>query len=93
MKSWGEARDHNMKERIMEVKPGQYRHFKGKYYEVIGCARHTETEEEMVVYRDDQHRLWVRPLAMFVEQVTAEGKVVPRFAYVGPDTELSARTA
>jgi hypothetical protein len=68
----------------MELKPGRYRHFKGKYYEVIGCARHSETEEELVVYRDDQQRLWVRPLLLFLEQVSVGSDTVPRFAYVGP---------
>ena len=71
----------------MDVNPGRYRHFKGAYYEVVGCARHTETEEEMVVYRDDRQRLWVRPLAMFVEQVSVGGTVVPRFAFVDPEHE------
>ena len=71
----------------MDLKPGRYRHFKGKFYDVIGCARHSETEEELVVYRDDQGRLWVRPLVMFVEQVPAAGGTVPRFAYAGPDSE------
>lgn len=68
----------------MDLKPGRYVHFKGKFYEVIGCARHSETEEELVVYRDDRGRLWVRPLAMFLEQVPAGEGTAPRFAYVGP---------
>jgi hypothetical protein len=67
------------------VRPGRYRHYKGKEYEVIGIARHSETEEEMVVYRTlyGDHSLWVRPLGMFVENVPAEGGVVPRFERVG----------
>ena len=68
------------------VSPGRYRHYKGKDYTVIGVARHSETEEELVVYRKeyDDHGLWVRPLAMFVEDVEVGGKMVPRFEYLGP---------
>jgi len=64
------------------IRPGRYRHYKGNEYEVIGIARHSETEEEMVVYRKlyGDHSLWVRPLAMFRELVTVEGRQVPRFA-------------
>jgi hypothetical protein len=62
--------------------PGRYRHYKGKFYEVIGTARHSETEEELVVYRClyGDRSLWVRPLAMFLESVEADGGMVPRFA-------------
>ncbi|MCM0082223.1 DUF1653 domain-containing protein [Geomonas sp. Red32] len=62
--------------------PGRYRHYKGNEYEVIGIARHSETEEEMVVYRKlyGDHSLWVRPRAMFEEQVEVNGHLVPRFA-------------
>ncbi len=60
---------------------GKYRHYSGKEYEVIGVARHSETLEEMVVYKplyvDDG--LWVRPLKMFEENVEVNGKMVPRF--------------
>lgn len=67
-----------------EITPGKYRHYKGNDYEVIGIARHSETEQEMVVYRQlyGAGGLWVRPLAMFQEQVIIEGKTVPRFAKV-----------
>jgi hypothetical protein len=63
------------------VKPGRYRHYKGNEYEVIGCARHSETEEELVVYRAlyGNRGLWVRPRAMFMEQVLMDGELVPRF--------------
>jgi hypothetical protein len=66
------------------VKPGRYRHYKGQEYEVIGCARHSETEEELVVYRAlyGTRGLWVRPVAMFVEQVLIDGKAVPRFSFL-----------
>lgn len=62
------------------IAPGPYRHFKGGRYEVIGAARHSETEEELVVYRAADGSLWVRPAAMFTELVTHEGATVPRFA-------------
>jgi hypothetical protein len=69
------------------VRLGRYRHYKGKEYTVLGVARHSETEEELVVYRKeyDDHGLWVRPLAMFLENVEVEGKVMPRFRYLGPE--------
>lgn len=74
----------------MNLLPGRYRHYKGKYYEVIGRAKHSETEEDLVVYRDDRERLWVRPLAMFTEQVQVGDATLPRFAYVGPGDETSS---
>jgi hypothetical protein len=66
------------------IKPGRYRHYKGQDYEVIGCARHSETEEELVVYRAlyGDRGLWVRPIAMFAEQVSIDGKSVPRFLFL-----------
>ena len=67
------------------IRPGRYRHFKGNEYEVLFTARHSETEEEMVVYRAlyGEGGLWVRPMGMFLENVTVDGKTVPRFAYTG----------
>ena len=69
------------------VKPGRYRHYKGNDYTVIGIARHSETEEELVVYRKEygDHGLWVRPLAMFTEIVEVGGRTVPRFQFLGPE--------
>lgn len=66
--------------------PGRYRHYKGKDYAVVGVARHSETEEPMVVYQTlyGNFDWWVRPLAMFREEVMVDGKACPRFAYVGP---------
>lgn len=67
------------------IEPGIYRHYKGSDYEVIGTARHSETEEWLVVYRTlyGNFDLWVRPLEMFTETVTlASGEVVPRFSLV-----------
>jgi hypothetical protein len=71
---------------MTEPTPGRYRHYKGNEYEVIGVARHSETDERVVVYRPlyNDSGLWVRPLAMFVEEVTVNGERVPRFARVGP---------
>lgn len=69
------------------LKTGRYRHFKGKYYEVLGVARHSETGEELVVYRPlyGERGLWVRPLSMFTETVTRDGKTFPRFEFVGEE--------
>ncbi len=69
-----------------EPVPGRYRHYKGNEYEVLGVARHGETDERLVVYRPlyGDFSLWVRPLAMFVEAVTVNGEPVPRFAHLGP---------
>ncbi len=63
------------------LEKGRYRHYKGKEYEVIGVATHSETEEKMVVYKIlyGDHSMWVRPLDMFIENVTVEGKEVARF--------------
>lgn len=65
--------------------PGRYRHYKGLDYEVIGVARHSETLEPVVVYRPlyNDSGWWVRPYAMFVEQVAIGGVEQPRFAWVG----------
>jgi len=67
------------------LKPGKYRHYKGPLYEVIDIARHSETEEELVVYRTlyGEFSLWVRPLDMFTEEIEYKGKRVKRFTYVG----------
>ncbi|BCG46971.1 hypothetical protein GEOBRER4_n1791 [Citrifermentans bremense] len=66
----------------MAVEPGRYRHYKGKFYQVIGTARHSETDELMVVYRPlyGEGGLWVRPEPMFQELVEVDGARVPRFA-------------
>lgn len=65
------------------VRPGRYKHFKGKEYEVIGIAKHSENLEEMVVYRAlyGSGELWVRPAAMWNETVEYNGKSVKRFTY------------
>lgn len=68
-----------------ELKPGRYRHFKGKEYQLIGVATHSETLEPMVVYRPlyGQGGLWVRPAAMWSEHVERDGYSGPRFTYLG----------
>ncbi|MDR3560662.1 MAG: DUF1653 domain-containing protein [Negativicutes bacterium] len=67
---------------VAEIKPGKYRHYKGNDYEVIGCANHSETLEEYVVYRAlyGKGELWIRPKAMFLETVQLGDKSVRRFA-------------
>jgi len=71
----------------MPLQPGRYRHYKNQDYLVEGVARHSETEELLVVYRPcyGDRALWVRPLAMFVEELEVDGERRPRFAYVGPE--------
>lgn len=66
------------------IQPGRYRHYKGNDYEILGVARHSETEEEVVVYRAlyGEGGLWVRPLTMFLETVLIEGQPRPRFQFV-----------
>ena len=71
------------------MKTGKYRHYKGRNYEVIGIARHSETLEEMVVYKAlyesefGLDTLWVRPKAMFLEKVIHNGKEMNRFEFIG----------
>lgn len=71
----------------MQIKLGKYQHYKGKHYEVIGVAKHSETLEELVVYKalyqKEGENLWVRPLKMFTETIILEGKKAPRFEYLG----------
>jgi hypothetical protein len=66
------------------IRPGRYRHYQGNEYTVLGMARHSETLDELVVYRQEygDHGLWVRPAAMFLESVDIEGKKVPRFRLI-----------
>ena len=68
------------------IEPGTYRHYKGNLYEVIDVARHSETEEQLVVYSAlyGERGLWVRPLAMFEETVVVDGIEVPRFTPSSP---------
>ena len=72
---------------VAPIQTGRYRHYKGNEYEVIGIARHSETLEELVVYRPlyGDHGLWVRPRRMFTESVESNGQTVPRFELVGSE--------
>lgn len=66
-----------------QPEPGLYRHYKGAHYEVLGTASHSETLEPLVVYRGVENQaLWVRPVAMFMESVTVDGKPRKRFEKV-----------
>ena len=74
---------------MTELKPGKYKHYKGKEYEVIGLAHHSETLQELVIYKalyDSEefgtNALWARPKSMFLGTVTINGKEIPRFKYV-----------
>ena len=68
-----------------EIKIGRYRHFKGNEYEVLYLAKHSESLEDMVVYRPlyGAHGVWVRPASMWNETVEREGKTYKRFTYIG----------
>ena len=68
---------------MVKMRKGIYRHYKGKEYRVLFVARHSESGEEMVVYQAlyGEQGLCVRPLSMFREQVSVDGRLVPRFAY------------
>ena len=68
----------------MEIKKGRYRHFKGNEYEVIGMAKHSETLEDMVVYRQlyGDGGLWVRPANMWNEEIERNGEKFRRFTFI-----------
>jgi hypothetical protein len=69
----------------MNPQPGIYKHYKGKLYKLIGIAKHSETLEELVVYKalyqEEGKNLWVRPLKIFMEEVEIDGKKMPRFEF------------
>jgi len=74
----------------MKLQPGQYRHYKGNDYLVLGTGIHTETREELVFYKplyDCDIEYFVRPLQMFAESVTVDSELIPRFRYLGPYEE------
>lgn len=75
---------------MTEIKLGRYEHYKGNQYEVIGLARHSETLEELVIYRAlynskefGNNALWARPKKMFSEMIDIDGKEISRFKYLG----------
>jgi len=74
----------------MKIRPGKYKHYKGKQYEIVCIARDSDTLEELVVYKGlynskefGSNPLWVRPKAMFLENVVIDGEEIPRFKYIG----------
>ena len=74
----------------MEIKLGKYEHYKGKQYEVIGIAKHSETLGDSVIYKalyDSEefgdNALWARPKDSFLETVNIDGKEIPRFKFIG----------
>ena len=69
----------------MDIKLGKYHHFKGNEYEVVAIAKHSETLEEMVVYKDlkNDGKVWVRPAVMWDETVERDGKIFKRFEFIG----------
>ena len=77
---------------LSKVRPGTYKHYKGKFYEVVGVAKHSETMEELVtyycLYPNKSGQLWVRPLAMFEEMVELDGKLVLRFELIENNEEV-----
>ena len=68
-----------------EFKPGRYRHYKGNEYELLSLAKHSETLEDMVVYRAmyGEYGVWVRPASMWNEAIERDGKHMRRFTYIG----------
>lgn len=74
---------------MSEIKPGIYRHYKGGMYQVIDIAKHSETLEELVVYRAlyGEMGLWARPAGMWNELVTRDGVSQPRFQYIASDVD------
>ncbi len=72
----------------MEIKPGRYRHFKGNEYEVLYVAHHSETMEDMVVYRAlyGDREVWVRPASMWFDTVIRDGVTYQRFTEIKENT-------
>ncbi len=75
---------------MSQIQLGKYRHFKGKEYEVIGIGKHSETLEDLVIYRGlyvseefGANPIWIRPVKLFLETAIIDGKEVPRFEYIG----------
>jgi hypothetical protein len=73
----------------MQLKPGKYQHYKGNFYQVIAIAKHSETQEEFVVYKalydNPVSKYWIRPYKMFTDTVKKDGQKLPRFKYIGKE--------
>jgi len=72
---------------MSKVQNGKYLHYKGNEYRVIGCGKHSETQEDLVFYQTlyGEKGLWARPLEMFIENVVIDGKQQPRFKLIEPE--------
>ena len=72
------------------IQLGVYRHYKGNQYEVVGFARHSETLEDMVVYKAlyGARETWVRPLLMWDNLIEVDGEIVRRFEYIGESGQI-----
>lgn len=80
--------DYKLSSTANKLKLGKYKHYKGHIVQVYGVANHSETLEELVVYRhieDTENHFWVRSLKMFLETVTKDGQTIPRFAYLSKE--------
>ncbi|MBR5278372.1 MAG: DUF1653 domain-containing protein [Clostridia bacterium] len=72
----------------MEPKKGYYRHFKGNIYQVLYIAKHSESLCDLVIYKSvKEDKIWARPLDMWFETVERDGKIMPRFSYIGEEYE------
>lgn len=77
--------DIQLSQKAKKIKLGYYEHYKKNKYEILGVGINSETLEEFVIYKAlyGKHLTWLRPLDMFIENVNIEGKIVPRFKYLG----------
>ncbi len=68
----------------MELKLGEYEHFKGKHYKVLGVAKHSETLEVLVIYQAlyGGNQIWARPINMFFDEIEKDGEKIPRFKFI-----------
>ena len=72
------------------IELGYYKHFKGNLYEVIGLGKHSETLEELVIYKSlKDNSIWVRPLSMWNETIERDNKIYKRFEYIGKNINLT----
>ena len=72
------------------IELGYYKHFKGNIYEVIGIGKHSETLEELVIYKSiKDNSIWVRPLSMWNETVERDNNIYKRFEYIGKNINLT----